>query len=114
LNLLANKIETGGGGSAPLPPSISDYIPLRGSVINFPERTYLSTTENRASKVSKAYPTVQFYIVFSRYIEMDGRVMGSSVKTHRVSEYFQVGKKERGPASLTRPGARKKCLCLTS
>jgi len=50
--------------------------------------------------VSKVYPTVQFYIVFGRYLEMDGGVMGSSTHTHRVTEYFQVGKR-KGDSSQT-------------
>lgn len=48
-------------------------------MIDFSGQTYLSTTKNRATKLSKAYPTVQFYIVFSRYVELDGGVMGPSI-----------------------------------
>jgi hypothetical protein len=78
------------GVALPLLPSLLDHIPLTESALDFSVQTYLSTTENRASRLSKVYPTVQFYIVFSRYVESDGRVTGSSIHTHRVTEYFQV------------------------
>jgi hypothetical protein len=59
----SNKIET--GGTVPLPPSFLDCISLIESAKNFSEQTYLSITENRASKLSNGYPTVQFYIVLA-------------------------------------------------
>ena len=79
------------GGSAPLAPSLFDYIPLTESVIEFSEQTYSSTTENGASKVSRIYPTVLLTIFLFRDI-VSGMVgvTGSSIHMHRVSRHFQA------------------------